>query len=499
MKKNVKRGVIVLLICIVVLIGVIYFFPQVLYNSALGQKAILTFSGEKVATFYFKEDQTKMDTLYMKGIIYRNTHNDIQKVLNENPQVTTIAMIDVGGSIDDEINLIASQEIRKRKINTYLPKNAMVASGGTDMFLAGTKRKIHPTAKLGVHSWSDGTKGGNEYPQDHPDHIKYLEYYSEMQIPLKFYWYTLNAASAEDIHWMTPSEIKQYKIETNKASELLSLQKKMSSDEFLGRRTGNNLKTQDLIKSYFKEIGLRQFKNAYSSQFSFIEEQTKKQRTGTNIMGYVKGKKHEAKYLVIGAHYDHLGVVNDTIYNGADDNASGTAALLVLAKYFVKHQPEHSIIFVAFDAEELGLFGSKSFVQEPPVPLTDIKLNINFDMISRNPLNEIYVVGTYDYPQFKPLIQSVAKPSSLKVSYGHDNPDDTTKDYWMLSSDNGPFHKKGIPNITFSEEDHPGYHHPTDDFENIHPVFYKNVVTLIQKVIEKVDQQFPDNDLKLKK
>jgi aminopeptidase-like protein len=103
------------------------------------------------------------------------------------------------------------------------------------------------------------------------------------------------------------------------------------------------------------------------------------------------------------------------------------------------------------------------------------------------------VVGTHSYPQFKPLIDVLIKDSSLKVSYGHDDPKDKTRDDWMLSSDNGSFQEKGIPNITFSEEDHPDYHKPTDDFENINPGFYQNVVKLIQKTIENIDQNFPAN------
>ena len=155
----------------------------------------------------------------------------------------------------------------------------------------------------------------------------------------------------------------------------------LSSDAFAGRGTGNNQKAQELITGYFKELGLKNFKGDYSSPFTFIDEKTKKQRKGINLIGYVEGKTEPNKFLVIGAHYDHMGVVDGTIYNGADDNASGTSALLVLAKYFTKHQPGHSIIFAAFDAEELGLHGSKSFVAKPPVPLSDIKLNFNFDMM----------------------------------------------------------------------------------------------------------------------
>ncbi len=488
-----KKVTVVLLA--ILLIGVVFilFFTQVLFSSALGQKVILAVSGEQVAEFYFKENQLKKDTLYMKGVIYSNTLVDIKEILDKNPEVTTLVMEEVAGSIDDEVNLVASQEIRKRNINTYLPKDGTVASGGTDMFLAGKERAVHSTAKLGVHSWSGGDKVALDYPREDEAHKKYLDYYIDMQIPTDFYWYTLEAAPADDIHWMTVDEIKKYHVTTTtQSSELLDIQKELSSDAFKGRGNGDNEKAQHLIKSYFTRIGLETFNDSYNSVFTFKTRDSKEERQGTNFIGYVKGKTYPNKYIVIGAHYDHLGVVNDTIFNGADDNASGTSALLVLAKYFKQNQPEHSIIFAAFDAEEMGLHGSKHFVENPPVPLTDIKLDFNFDMISRNPKNEIYVVGTLQYPQFKPLIEKVAKESPLLVSYGHDDPKDKTKDYWMLSSDNGPFHEKGIPNITFSEEDHPDYHKATDDFENINPIFYENVVKLIQNSIELIDENFPN-------
>lgn len=218
MNKRVKKGVIGVLIFIILIVSLVLISPQLLYSTAIGQKIAMKMEGDQVADFYFKEKQTTKDTLYMKGVIYSNTLSDIKDILDENPQVTTIVMVDVPGSLDDEINLVASQEIRKRKINTYLPEDGMVASGGTDMFLAGAKREMHPTAKLGVHSWSDGEKGGDQYPKEHPDHIKYLEYYKEMQIPTDFYWYTLKAAPAEDIHWMTQDEIKEYKVTTGDRS-----------------------------------------------------------------------------------------------------------------------------------------------------------------------------------------------------------------------------------------------------------------------------------------
>ena len=489
-----KKIGVFLVIIIVILLAIVFFFPQVLYASAFGQRILMKMEGEQVAKFYYKENQVGKDTIYMKGIIYSNTLDDIQQAFEANPKITTLVMEDVPGSIDDVVNLVASQEIRKHNINTYIPENGMVASGGTDMFLAGKKRAVHPTAKLGVHSWSGGDQVALDFPRDHDEHKKYLAYYTEMNIPLDFYWYTLEAAPADDIHWMTIEEIEKYSIvTTNPYSKLLDIQEILASDTFKGRGTGNNKEAQDLITNYFNTIGLQKLTDSYSIPFTFTDEKTKKEREGINIVGYMKGKTYPNKYIVIGAHYDHLGIVNDTIYNGADDNASGTSALLFLANHFSKNQPEHSIVFAAFDAEELGLHGSKAFVNKPYIPLTDIKLNINFDMISRNPKNEIYVVGTFPYPQFKTSITTVAKNSPLTVSYGHDNPDDKTKDYWMYSSDNGPFFQKGIPNITFSEEDHPDYHKATDDYEVTNPDFYINVVKFIKASIQSIDQKFPNS------
>ncbi len=489
----VKKLVFAFCIALLVLAALVFIFPGIWFGFPLGQKLMLSLEGEQVASFYFKDEQSSKDTIYMKGVIYSGTHDDINQVFNQYPDITTLVMEDVPGSIDDVVNLKASMEIRKQGINTYVPKDGVIASGGTDMFLAGVERKVHPTAKLGVHSWGTGDDEAKatDLPTDHPEHQKYLEYYRKMEIPEDFYWYTLEAAPAEDIHWMTPQEIIKYKVETIPEPNILALQKTLASDKFNGRRAGENQMAQELIKNNFFQVGLEKFAGDYQQQFTFLDK-NKQKTEGTNLVGYVKGQKHPEKYIVIGAHYDHLGVINDTIYNGADDNASGTAALIRLAWYFSKNRPEHSIIFAAFDAEEQGLHGSQFFVDNSPIPISDVVLNINMDMISRNPLNEIYVVGLYEYPKFKPIIDEIAGQSKLKVSYGHDDPSDKSKDYWMYSSDNGPFFEKGIPNITFSEEDHPGYHKPTDDFENINPDFYKNVVQLIQQSIEAIDQTHLD-------
>jgi len=123
-------------------------------------------------------------------------------------------MQNVPGSIDDEINLLASREIRKHGIATHIPADGMVASGGTDMFLAGIKRTIEPGAKIGVHSWGGGEQAATDYDRDHQVHVQYLNYYKEMNIDTDFYWYTLDAAPADDIHWMSEQDIAKYNIVT---------------------------------------------------------------------------------------------------------------------------------------------------------------------------------------------------------------------------------------------------------------------------------------------
>ena len=191
---------------------------QTLDTSCVSDIPELTYKSgdqEESANFTFKDDDNSSDTVYMNGIIGSGTLKVIQKLFTDYPQIKTIVMQNVPGSMDDEINLLASMEIRNQGITTHIPADGMVASGGTDMFLAGVKRSIETGARLGVHSWSDGSgKVALDYPRDHQEHIKYLDYYKVMGVTADFYWYTLEAASAESIHWMTAQEIAQYGILT---------------------------------------------------------------------------------------------------------------------------------------------------------------------------------------------------------------------------------------------------------------------------------------------
>jgi len=254
----------------------------------------------------------------------------------------------------------------------------------------------------------------------------------------------------------------------NTSSMLENLQK-LSHDSSEGRRTGTDAAeaARRFIIEKMEDIGLKSLNDDFRHPFNFT---TRRGDTikAQNVVTYVEGERQET--IVITAHYDHLGVRDNIIYNGADDNASGVAALLGLAEYFKTHKPSHTLIFAALDAEEMGLQGAKAFINDESISQDMLKLNINMDMISMNDQNELYIAGTHHYPNLKSIIEQV-KVQPLQLKFGHDSPD-LGNDDWTNASDHGPFHAKGIPFLYFGVEDHENYHKPTDDFENVNQEFY---------------------------
>lgn len=284
------------------------------------------------------------------------------------------------------------------------------------------------------------------------------------------------------------NNVQQFFTETVDAEQLLADIEYLASDELEGRSTGTegNRLAREYISQRFSSLGLLSFNDKFEHNFRHTNP-----RTGTtfenavNLVGYVEGSHHPDRFIVLTAHYDHLGVRDGEIYNGADDNASGTAGLMAAARYFTNQQPENSIIFIAFDAEEQGLGGARYFMENPAVPLEQIIINVNMDMISTNFENELYAVGTHHYPFLKPLIEESTAGAPVNVLFGYDNPE--APDDWTLSSDHGPFHLKEIPFVYFGVEDHPHYHQPTDTFDNINPAFYVNAVETIIHFLRDLD------------
>lgn len=159
--------------------------------------------------------EVKGNVAYMNGTISSSTPAAVLELVFEHPEVKTIEMLHVPGSIDDVANLRASLYVHKFGLNTRVTSKSIIASGGTDFFLAGHKRTIEKGAKIGVHSWSGGPTAATDLPKNHDAHKKYLDYYKQVNIPAAFYWYTLNAAPADSIHNMTEKEIVKYKVRTN--------------------------------------------------------------------------------------------------------------------------------------------------------------------------------------------------------------------------------------------------------------------------------------------
>ena len=263
--------------------------------------------------------------------------------------------------------------------------------------------------------------------------------------------------------------------------QFLTHEKFLSSDKLQGRFPGTkgHDKAARYIAKKFKRLRLKQWNNdGYQQPFSLsIKPQTNSVSKDTlhtqNIIAYLEGNDEHLKneYIVIGAHYDHLGwggqgtgsKKKDTIaiHNGADDNASGVSALLCIAAEVAKQQHgiKRSIIFIAFSGEEEGLKGSGYFLDHLPVPQPAIKLMINMDMVGRlNTEKQIYMGGAGTFPGGEALMKKLAEGSGLNpvVHAGS-----------VGGSDHVTFYRKNISVLGLHTGGHPQYHTPEDDFNLI--------------------------------
>lgn len=201
-----------------------------------------------------------------------------------------------------------------------------------------------------------------------------------------------------------------------------------------------------------------------------LKQEVHRKLSMRNVLGMIPGKNTE-EYVIVGAHFDHLGVdpalEGDRIYNGADDNASGVSAVLQIARAFVAsgQQPERSVIFAFWDGEEKGLLGSEYFVQTCPF-LSQIKGYLNFDMIGRNnkPQQPKQVVYFYTaaHPAFGDWLKEDIGKYGLQLE-----PDYRAWEHPVGGSDNGSFAKAGIPIIWYHTDGHPDYHQPSDHADRL--------------------------------
>ncbi|WP_312146081.1 M28 family peptidase [Brevundimonas sp.] len=267
----------------------------------------------------------------------------------------------------------------------------------------------------------------------------------------------------------------------------------LSADDMQGRDTGSEggAKAREYIVGRLEALGVQPSPMGRLQPWE-MQGRTRegvKTFSGTNIIGVIPGTRVSDKYIVVTAHYDHVGVNDGQVFNGADDNASGVATMLELAKRLKANPPEHSVLIVALDGEERGLLGAKHFVEAPPVPLSSISMNLNFDMTARADSDgKLWVTGTYQHPYFRPLLERIAPRGTVSLAFGKDTPEDKGADNWVEASDHAAFHRAGLPFLYFGVNYHPDYHRPSDDFEKIVPATFQSSTELAIEGFRALDQ-----------
>lgn len=267
---------------------------------------------------------------------------------------------------------------------------------------------------------------------------------------------------------------------------------RLAHDSMAGRATGTaqNATARAWLEGEFRRIGLEPVGPGLAHPFASPRRNRPDTIRGANLVGMVRGTRDPERVIVVSAHYDHVGTRNGEIFNGADDNASGTSAVLEMAAHFKAHPPAHTILFALWDAEEMGLVGARAFVAAPPIPIARIAANVNLDMVSRNDKGELYAAGAYPYPQMRPIVRGLVPAAAVTLRIGHDS--GGGQEDWTSQSDQGAFHAARIPFMYFGVEDHPDYHKPTDDPERIQPGFYYRAARTIAGFVERLDQAITD-------
>lgn len=265
---------------------------------------------------------------------------------------------------------------------------------------------------------------------------------------------------------------------------LLGDVRELASPKYAGRRvdTAGGRLAQEHLVARLRQIGIAPMVPDYRQPFTFTRRRIRQFWTGgiethgVNLLGVIRGRERPDDYLVLSAHYDHLGERGGQMYPGADDNASGVATVLAAAARLRAHPPRHSVVFALFDGEETGLAGARHFVASGLVPIGQIRLVLNLDMLSRSVDHELFVTGTWQHPELKALTDPLRAHAPIVVLYGHDQPRPFwDPDDWVSASDHGPFHDAGVPFLYLGVPDHADYHRPTDTYAAIDPDFFVNV------------------------
>ncbi|MGH7225123.1 MAG: M28 family metallopeptidase [Gemmataceae bacterium] len=250
------------------------------------------------------------------------------------------------------------------------------------------------------------------------------------------------------------------------AYELQAHVYRLASPEFLGRSGPGAARASRHLADAFRRLHLKPaFGDSYYQSIpDLLTEGTNRASIiGRNVGVVLPGSDAKLKdeWILLSAHYDHLGKRGDVLYPGADDNASGVAMLLEVAEYFAlcKNKPRRTIAFISFDQEETGLRGSTYFAAHPPMPLRKLKTFLTADMLGRSMANVmdeyLFVLGSERATQLRKLVEKTRPPKGLTIGRLDANLVGTRSDY-------GPFRDRHVPFLFFSTGQHPDYHSPRD-------------------------------------
>lgn len=250
------------------------------------------------------------------------------------------------------------------------------------------------------------------------------------------------------------------------------------------KQAGQNL--EEIQQAIDQDLKPRSFAFPETLHASVSVEVEREIKTVRNVSGYLAGET--AEYVVIGAHYDHLGLGEQhslapsqvgTTHPGADDNASGVAGIIELARWFGSQpKPKRGVLFLAFAGEELGLLGSSYWANDPQLPLANAAAMINLDMIGRLRDSKVYVGGTGTGSTLKALIEQTAPGHKLKVDF--------SGSYEAGSSDHTSFTSKQVPALFFFSGLHGDYHKPSDTWEKINAPAAAEVLNVVAEVAQKL-------------
>ena len=270
-------------------------------------------------------------------------------------------------------------------------------------------------------------------------------------------------------------------LNTINTDELKVIVEEVSSDKYNGRKTGEEGHNQvcDYIRNYYKSQNII----APESHPDYYQKVPKEAlpedlNESQNIIAYIEGSEYPNEYIFLSAHSDHEGIIDGEIYNGADDNGSGTAAILEMAEAFKKavtdgYRPKRSIVFLHVTAEEVGLHGSRYYSNNPIFPLEDTVANLNIDMIGRiddrhaDNENYIYLIGADKMSTELHFVAQEANSTftNLELDYKFNEENEVNRYYYR--SDHYNFAVKGIPVIFFFNGEHEDYTKPSDTADKI--------------------------------